>query len=124
MNDDGVDDDLLNRLIAPIAWQPVEFCVMLYIGEQGKLLGLRHVRGDISGMEVPVRLIAADALTLDATGAILAHNHPSGDPAASPADFTLTRRMGRTFQAIGITLIDHVIVAGDRRFSFRAAGHL
>jgi DNA repair protein RadC len=62
---------------------------------------------------------------------ILVHNHPSGDPAPSPADRSLTRRLHAASEAVGIPLLDHVIIgapggsdAGDAYFSFREAGLL
>ncbi|HWY76729.1 MAG TPA: JAB domain-containing protein, partial [Verrucomicrobiae bacterium] len=58
---------------------------------------------------------------------VLAHNHPSGDPAPSEADIRLTRRLGEGARILQINMVDHVIVGqsfDDRPgyFSFKEAG--
>jgi DNA repair protein RadC len=58
---------------------------------------------------------------------VLAHNHPSGDPAPSEADIRLTRRLGEGARILQINMVDHVIVGQsfDERsgyFSFKEAG--
>ena len=64
-----------------------------------------------------------------ATGFILSHNHPSGDPSPSAADIQLTRAMREAANLMQITFLDHVII-GDASddplqrgfYSFREAG--
>lgn len=119
-----VADDLLDTLIAPIVRQPVEIGVMLYIGAEGRLAGLRHLRGTRGGIELSIRLLVADALAFDARSAILAHNHPSGDPTASRDDLAVTARLARALEAVGVTLIDHIVLASGGRTSLRRAGCL
>jgi DNA repair protein RadC len=57
---------------------------------------------------------------------VLAHNHPSGDPAPSAEDRSLTTRLKDCGTLLGIELLDHVIVGNGtgRWFSFRDAGML
>ncbi len=119
-----IDYDLLDTYIAPIARQRVEICVMLYTNTRNQPVGLRHIRGTRSGIEVPFRLFVADALAFDAHGAIMAHNHPSGDPMASRTDIAVTGRLARVFDAVGVTLIDHLVIAGAQRTSLRQIGYL
>ena len=59
-----------------------------------------------------------------AAGVILAHNHPSGDPTPSPEDRQTTNRTKSAGDLLGIPMIDHIIVGGERFFSFRQAGLL
>lgn len=56
------------------------------------------------------REILRPALIHSAYGFILAHNHPSGDPAPSQADRQLTRRIHEAAELLRINLIDHIIV--------------
>jgi DNA repair protein RadC len=51
---------------------------------------------------------------------VVAHNHPSGDPTPSEEDVRLTRRLVEAGKVLGIKLLDHVIIAGDKHYSFRA----
>ena len=64
------------------------------------------------------------ALELGATALILAHNHPSGDPDPSGDDIAATRRIVAAAEPLGISVHDHVIVAGGGWTSFRARGLL
>ena len=120
----AIVQELLDPLIAPIARQPVEIGIVLYIGAQGRLAGLRHVRGWRDGIDLPIRAIIADALAFDATVAILAHNHPSGDAEPSRADIAFTRRLANVFEAVGVSLLDHVVLTASGRTSLRATGRL
>lgn len=62
-------------------------------------------------------------------GAIVAHNHPSGDPAPSQADVQVTRKLREAARILDIEMLDHVVV-GDAKadpnaqgfYSFREAG--
>jgi DNA repair protein RadC len=62
------------------------------------------------------------ALLASAPALAMFHNHPSGDPAPSPADITLTGRLTAAGKVIGIDVVDHVILGDGRWFSFRAEG--
>lgn len=71
------------------------------------------------------------AILAGATALVIAHNHPSGDPAPSAADLQITRVLRDSSKIIDIDLLDHVIVGdpkadplGVGHFSFRSAGHL
>ena len=75
-------------------------------------------------MAVPIRLVVADALSMDAIALVLAHSHPSGNARPSPGDLTLTRRLAETLAAVGVRLTDHLVIAGEQVTSFRALGLL
>jgi DNA repair protein RadC len=63
-----------------------------------------------------------DAVRRSAAATVLVHNHPSGDPSASPEDVQLTHDAGRAGLLLGIELLDHVILARDGFVSLRAEG--
>ena len=56
-----------------------------------------------------------------ASGVLLFHNHPSGDLDPSRDDLDLTRRLVRGGEAVGVSILDHLIVAGARWLSLRAS---
>lgn len=52
--------------------------------------------------------------------AILMHNHPSGDPAPSPADVDMTKRVVEALRPLHIAVHDHLVVGRDGVASFKA----
>jgi DNA repair protein RadC len=77
-------------------------------------IALMH-EGSVHSTEVNLRKIVGNALKYNATGVILAHNHPGGVALPSPEDLATTRQLKDTLRPMGINLIDHIIVA-DRDF--------
>jgi DNA repair protein RadC len=55
---------------------------------------------------------------------IVAHNHPSGDPAPSADDLALTKRFDEGAKLLGIKLLDHIIVGGNKTYSMDECGVL
>lgn len=56
----------------------------------------------------------------DAANCILVvHNHPSGDPTPSDQDISVTERLEQSADVVGIPVVDHIIVAGDRATSIQ-----
>ena len=56
----------------------------------------------------------------DAANCILVvHNHPSGDPTPSDQDISVTERLEAAAEIIGIPVIDHIVVAGDKAISIQ-----
>ncbi|MBI5093222.1 MAG: DNA repair protein RadC [Candidatus Hydrogenedentes bacterium] len=75
---------------------------------------------DISagGLDATIALprdVFRQAVREGATGVIVCHNHPSGDPEPSRDDISLTKRLDEAATVLGVRLIDH-IVFGDGRF--------
>lgn len=62
------------------------------------------------------------ALLGNATSIIVAHNHPSGNLEPSKSDRTLTERIKKSGDMMGITLEDHIIITSDDYVSLRAKG--
>ncbi len=63
-------------------------------------------------------------MLVNAAAIIVGHNHPSGDPAPSPEDIVLTRRIAEAGKLLGIKVLDHIIIGGETQFSFLDAGLL
>ena len=57
-----------------------------------------------------------------AASVVLFHNHPSGDPSPSDDDLALTLRLVQAGSVMGIEVLDHLILANQRYFSFWEAG--
>jgi DNA repair protein RadC len=61
------------------------------------------------------REIFKECIRRSAAALIVAHNHPSGDPAPSREDIQVTARLRRAGEILGIEVLDHIII-GDNRF--------
>ena len=75
------------------------------------------VRGSLTGVEVHPREVFRPLIRLSAAAAIVAHNHPSGDPTPSEDDLELTYRIHNAGILLGIPVLDHIIVGGRRCLS-------
>jgi DNA repair protein RadC len=80
--------------------------------------------GTLSASLVHPREVFRRAIIESCASLILVHNHPSGDPSPSPDDIEITTRLTRVGELVGIEVLDHVILAAERYFSFREEGLL
>ena len=75
-------------------------------------------RGGISSTVIDTKLVIRKALDKRASGIIMVHNHPSGNPRPGKADITMTSAIRKAAGTFDISLIDHIIICDDRCFSF------
>ena len=102
---------------------PHEEFWILYLNNSNRVIHKSQLsKGGITGTMVDVRLVFKAALEMGAVGMILAHNHPSGTIKPSTADKQITAKLKNAAQALDIRILDHVIVAQDRYFSFSDEG--
>ena len=80
--------------------------------------------GTLTNALVPPREVFEPPIRCGAAHIILAHNHPSGDPAPSAEDHRLTRVLKDAGALLGIPVTDHVIIGGEGFFSFAEEGVL
>ena len=107
----GNADDIY-RLAAPrLHGHAQELFLVIGLDIRNGLLDVVEVgRGTAIGVEVHPREVFRPLIRMAAAGAVLAHNHPSGDPTPSAEDLDLTRRMREIGQLLGIPVIDHVVI--------------
>lgn len=87
--------------------------VFIVIALDSRNAVLHHVevaRGSLTGVDVHPREVFRPLIRLAAAGAVVAHNHPSGDPQPSDDDVALTRRLRRAGDLVGIPILDHVVI--------------
>lgn len=70
------------------------------------------------------KIIFSEALKCNASGIILAHNHPSGNLNPSDADLNLTKKLISGGQILEIQILDHIILTTESYFSFADKGIL
>jgi DNA repair protein RadC len=105
--------------------KPEEACLLVMLDGRNQVRSHELV-GDEAPDHVTVspRKIVEKALLGKASGFILVHNHPSGRSEPSAEDEQLTRRVKAAAATVDLRFVDHIIVAEDGHFSFRAAGLL
>jgi DNA repair protein RadC len=82
------------------------------------LLNSRHrvirevlvTRGILDSALIHPREVLRPAVGEGAAGIILVHNHPSGDPTPSAEDRAVTRQLAEAGRAVGIPILDHVVI--------------
>nr|WP_317326288.1 DNA repair protein RadC [uncultured Flavonifractor sp.] len=99
-----------------------QLCLLCLDGK-GKVLGIRKLgEGSVNAVSVTTRLIAEAALSLNASGVVLAHNHVSGIAFPSADDVATTESLASILSRLGIELADHVIFVDDDMVSLRDSG--
>ena len=78
--------------------------------------------GNVSASLVRVAELYRDAVRLNASGLVLVHNHPSGDPTPSPDDLHLTAEALAAGRLLDIELLDHLVIGRDTFVSLRDRG--
>jgi DNA repair protein RadC len=103
--------------------RPVEqFGVLLLDTKHRVLRTLVLSVGTLDASIVHPREVFGAAAAAGAAALVLFHNHPSGDPKPSQDDVELTRRLAAAGVLMGIDVIDHVILADVRYYSFKEEG--
>lgn len=79
-------------------------------------------RGVVNCVETSIRRIVETALKYKSSSVILAHNHPDGLALPSSEDDMVTKQVNTALALVGVSLEDHIIVAGDDFVSFADSG--
>jgi DNA repair protein RadC len=102
-----------------------EHFVALFLDSQSKVIGINTVSiGTLTESLVHAREVFKGAILANAAGIICAHNHPSGEAMASPADISVTRKLVDAGRILGIPIEDHVIVGDEACYSLKEHGLL
>jgi DNA repair protein RadC len=110
---------------AEIAHLPQEVLLVILRDIKGNLIHLEQVgMGTLSRVLVHPREVFYPAVRHKAHSLIVAHNHPSGDPTPSSADFELTRTLFESSKIMSIGFDDHLIVCRNTFISLKEKGYL
>lgn len=92
---------------------------VIYMNRSNHVLGCLTVsEGGPCSTAVDVKLILQGALLTNASGVIIAHNHPSGNLKPSEPDKIMTERIRKALTVMEVNLLDHLIVTRESYFSF------
>lgn len=117
--------DIFNIMRPLLESLSIEEVWVLYLNQSNKVIAQKRLSvGGITETMADVRLILRYALQILSTNIVLVHNHPSGQVKPSLADNKLTERVKEAAKLLNIRLIDHVIIGGEKYFSYCDEGML
>jgi DNA repair protein RadC len=109
-------EDIYRLLHPRFAGMTQELFLAVGVDVRNGLLDVVEIaRGSLASVEVHPREVFRPLIRMAAAGAVIVHNHPTGDPTPSREDIELTSRLRDVGRVIGIPIVDHVII-GDRRY--------
>lgn len=112
-------------LIDEIGGLHQENVVALYLNTKNQIIKKEIVfKGSLNSSIAHPREIFRIGVRSSAARLIIGHNHPSGNPSPSEADYQFTKRLEQAGEIIGIELLDHIIVGDDEFVSLREEGFL
>lgn len=115
--------DVAALLLAEMGGLEREELRVVLLDAKNHVLGTRTVYvGNVSASVVRVGELFRDAVREMASGIVICHNHPSGDPTPSPDDLHLTAEALAAGRLLDIDVLDHVVVGGDGFVSLRDRG--
>ena len=114
------------RLLAPeMAQLAQEQLRVLLLDTKNNVVGQRVVyQGNVSSAIVRPAEVLRPAVVEAVPAVIICHNHPSHDPTPSPEDAAITREIFQAAKLLGIELLDHVVIGGDRAVSLKERGFM
>ena len=111
---------LLGPEMAPLAQEQLR---VLLLNTRNQVVGQRVVyQGNISSAIVRPAEVLRPAVIEAVPSIIVSHNHPSGDPTPSPEDAAITRELAQAGKLLGIELLDHIVIGGERFVSLKERG--
>jgi len=104
-----------------------ESTIIIFLNRSNNTIGwTRHTSGGTASTIMDVKMILSEALLCGASGIMFSHNHPSSNLLASREDINMTKKLSEACKIMDISLIDHIIIAGDQSgyYSFADEGQL
>ena len=88
---------------------------VLLLNTRNQVRGQRVIyQGNVNSSVIRPAEVFRPAVIESAPSIIISHNHPSSDPTPSPEDVSITRELVQAGKLLGIDLLDHVVIGGDR----------
>ena len=113
-------DDVYKIFAPEFTGEKQEVIIVLLLNAKYEVIGKEIIsKGGIVSAFVEPRDVFRPAVKRGATGIIVVHNHPSGDPTPSKDDLDATEQVEKAGNMIGVKLIDHIIIGSGRYTSLR-----
>lgn len=111
-----------NHLIAHFTGKKHEEVVLVTLNNRMERISEKPdviYTGSVNSVKVDTQKMVKTALENNASGVIIAHNHPNGPDYPSPEDIETTRRLERLFGEISINFVDHYVVSDTKISSIK-----
>jgi len=109
-------EEVVHLLMLEMRYLDREFFKAVVLNTKNEVIKVLDISiGSLSSSIVHPRELYKSVLKHNGAGLIVAHNHPSGNPAPSSEDINLTKRLKQAGEILGIELLDHIIL-GDGNF--------
>ena len=111
---------LLGPEMAPLAQEQLR---VLLLNTKNQVMGQRVIyQGNVNSSMIRPAEVFRPAVIEAVPSIIISHNHPSQDPTPSPEDAAITRELAQAGKLLGIDLLDHVVIGGERFVSLKERG--
>lgn len=118
-------DALIAYCRTRMAEKKIEKFHVIFLDRQNHIIRDEEMgSGTVDHTPVYAREVIKRALELSASALIIVHNHPSGDPAPSAADISMTNKLKELAEGFNIVLHDHLIIGRKGETSFKNIGLL
>lgn len=112
--------DVAGLLMEDMRYLNIEHFKVLLLNTKNQVLTIETISmGGLNSSIVHPREVFKPAIKRSCASVILVHNHPSGDPAPSPEDINVTRRLAEAGNLLGIDVLDHIVIGDGRYLSFK-----
>lgn len=117
--------DAAEILTEQLRYLQKEHFVCLFLNTKNHVIGQETLSmGSLNASIVHPREVFRAAIKCSSASIICAHNHPSGDPTPSPEDISLTSRLLKAGEIVGIEVLDHLIIGDNGFVSLKEKGHM
>lgn len=108
--------DIANLVMNELRYEKKEEARVIILNIKNEIQRIVKIaQGGTNFAMIEPKEVLVDAIKIGAPKIILIHNHPSGDPTPSKADYEVTDRIYESAEIMGIKLLDHIVI-GDGKF--------
>ncbi|SFS97504.1 DNA repair protein RadC [Paenibacillus sp. 453mf] len=117
--------DAADLLMEQLRYLQKEHFVCLFLNTKNHVISQETLSmGSLNASIVHPREVFRAAMKCSSASIVCAHNHPSGDPAPSPEDIQLTRRLVKAGEIVGIDVLDHIVIGDGKYASLKEQGFI
>ena len=107
--------DVQEILKGELKYEKREILKVIILNSKNIIQKIKNISlGNESNASTSIKYVFQDAIKIGMKKIILVHNHPSGDPTPSLADYVFTKKVIKASELLDIELLDHIIIAGEK----------